>query len=76
VTIQVTDESIGQRVKEIRRARKVSQAGLALAMGVMGYHWHQTVIAKIEAGTRSLKLTEAVLLAQVLNVPFQELLKT
>jgi len=38
-----------------------------------GIKWHQTVVAKIEDGTRKIKLMEAYALADMYGIPLEEL---
>ena len=67
-------EAIGQRVRELRELRGLPQQHVAMVMTLTkGYRWHQTVVAKVERGERSLKLSEAVALADILGVPVGEL---
>lgn len=55
-----TDEEIGARVKVRREARRFSQAHIARVMNLKGFKtWNQSTVARVELGTRSLKLTEA-----------------
>lgn len=62
------EQEFSQSVRRARRTREMSQADLAHEMQSAGYPWHQTVVAKIEAGQRSLKLGEAYALARVLEL--------
>ena len=47
----------------------MSQGEVATEMTALGLGWHQTTVAKTEAGTRPLKLVEALGLALVLRLP-------
>jgi hypothetical protein len=40
---------------------------------VYGYSWHQTTVAKVEAGKRPVKLSEAIAVSYVLGVPLTQL---
>lgn len=51
---------IGQLLKEARQAAKLSQAEVAKAMSSKEEVYHQTQIAKIERGARSISLAEAI----------------
>jgi len=65
-----TNRMIGERLKQVRLQRGLSQAGLAEQSGV----FQQQTILKIEKGTRPLRLDEAIRLAQVLGVTVNDLL--
>ncbi|MGE5698046.1 MAG: helix-turn-helix transcriptional regulator [Candidatus Sericytochromatia bacterium] len=58
----------GARVRELRRSRGLSQEDLARALS-----YHQTTIAKLEAGTRPTSVAEAHLLAEILNTDISAL---
>jgi len=53
----------GQRLHEFRKERGWSQQEVADRMAAYGYSWHQTTIAKLEAGVRPLRINELVNLA-------------
>jgi transcriptional regulator with XRE-family HTH domain len=70
----LTDEQVGQRVRELREQRGFSQQHVAMTMTMTrGHRWHQTTQAQTESGQRPLRLTEAVALADVLGVRVDEL---
>lgn len=54
-------------LRDRRRARGWSQAHLAAAMRGLGFSWAQTTVAKIEAATRPVTITEAAALAALLG---------
>lgn len=62
------DEQIGARVRELRREEGLSQAELAELMTDMGVPMQQQTILKIEKGSRSLRMSEAVVMATCLRV--------
>ncbi len=63
------DRAFGARVREVRERRGLSQHQVSLEMQVFhGFPWHQTTVAKTEAGERPIKLAEAVALADALDV--------
>ena len=75
VTVARTPEQVaGERIREIRIARHLTQAALAKAMQALGYSWIQTTVAKTEAAERPLRLNEATDLAGVLGVDVSYLL--
>ena len=51
------------------------QSHIALVLKLLyGHQWHQTTVAKVEAGERPVKLTEAVAVSYVLGVPLDQLI--
>lgn len=61
------DEQYGGLLKSGRCAAGVSQDDLANALQVAGFHWNQSTVSKVEAGTRPVKLAEAVFIADLLG---------
>jgi len=51
-----------------------SQTELAERMAARGHRWHQATVFKVEDGRRPVRLTEAVALAAVLDVPLTDLI--
>jgi transcriptional regulator with XRE-family HTH domain len=68
------EQVAGERIREIRTARHLTQAALAKAMQALGYNWLQTTVAKTEAAERPLRLNEATALAGVLGIETEYLL--
>jgi transcriptional regulator with XRE-family HTH domain len=67
----LVDRAFGRALATARDERGLSQDGLALAMG-----WkNRSTVAKIEAGRRPVSLSEAHLLAQILEMRLADLLK-
>lgn len=62
----------GRRVKELRKAAGLTQAELAERLGRWGKSYHQTTVAKLEAGTRPTNLDELMPLAVALGVSQRE----
>jgi transcriptional regulator with XRE-family HTH domain len=63
----------GLRVREFRKAKGMSQEGLAEALSLSGRSYHQTTIAKLESGSRPTSIEELYLLAVILDVPATDL---
>ena len=63
------EKMFGQRVREWRKARNWSQEYLAEELNLHGFDMHQTTVAKIERGTRPLRVSEAVAIASIFSVP-------
>lgn len=73
--VMVTDEAIGMNVKRLRRELGLSQAELCTRLAEAGMDGvYTTTITKIEAGTRTIRLREAPLLAEALETSVSELL--
>lgn len=65
------DRLVGSNVQTYRKSRGLSQADLAAAISTPQEGVHQQTILKIEKGTRPLKLSEAVRIAEALEItPF------
>ncbi|MFV9459224.1 MULTISPECIES: helix-turn-helix transcriptional regulator [Rhodococcus] len=63
-----------KRIKAERMARRWSQEDLAKRLAERGLTAHPTTIAKIEAGTRAIKLDEAAELAALFDISLDALL--
>lgn len=61
------EREVGAQVRRAREQARLSQRELADAATAAGLSWHQTTVAKVEAGDRPLRLTEAAVLARVLG---------
>lgn len=63
-------EALGLYIRNNRESAGLSQSQLAQHMSnAMGNKMYQTTIGRIENGERSLSLTEAVVIADILNIP-------
>ncbi len=60
---------IGRKVKLLREERGWSQSELATRLRELGLDLHQTTVAKMEAGRRPLRVSEAVAIAQAMKLP-------
>lgn len=63
------EKSFGDNVRHWRRERNWSQEELADKLRSEGFDLHQTSVAKIERGTRPLRVAEAAALATIFRVP-------
>jgi transcriptional regulator with XRE-family HTH domain len=69
------DSRFGERLKDERGHRRLTQPQLAKLLAEKGIKpMHATTIAKIEAGTRSVRINEAVGIADLLGVSLDSLL--
>lgn len=70
-----TDQRFGERVKDERETRAWSQADMAKMLVDKGIKpMHPTTVAKIEAGDRSVRINEAVGIADLFGVSVDSLL--
>jgi len=56
-------------MRELRTSADMAQAALAEEMARRGFRWHQTTVARIEAGTQELDISEATAIAEIFAVP-------
>jgi transcriptional regulator with XRE-family HTH domain len=63
------EASFGNKVRQWRQARSWSQEDLANKLRGQGFDMHQTTVAKIERGTRPLRVAEAAAIANIFRVP-------
>lgn len=70
------DSQVGANIREIRTARGMTQAQLAEMVSKQGITFRQQTVVKIEAGQRPLRLREADVVANALDVDLASLLDT
>jgi transcriptional regulator with XRE-family HTH domain len=63
------EKHFGEKVRQWRRQRNWSQEEVADMLRAQGFDMHQTTVAKIERGTRPLRVAEAVAIATIFRVP-------
>lgn len=63
------EKNFGDNVRHWRRERNWSQEELADKLRSEGFDLHQTSVAKIERGTRPLRVAEAAAIATIFRVP-------
>lgn len=63
------------QMKDQREARGWSQTEFAKRLSARGLPFHQTTIQRIETGRRPLKLTESIIIAEVLGTKFETMLR-
>jgi len=75
-SIAEADSRFGRRMRSVREQRGLSQQALvAMLCGLGITHWHQTTVGKVEAGTRPVRLAEAMAVAQLFDMTLDELLE-
>ncbi|MEV7827320.1 helix-turn-helix domain-containing protein [Microbacterium enclense] len=68
------DKTIGQNVRRFRERAGLSQAELAVHLNRAGAtSFHQTTVARVEKGERSLRAAEMVALAQIFETSMDQL---
>ncbi|MBM0125612.1 helix-turn-helix domain-containing protein [Pimelobacter simplex] len=70
---ETAERRLGVRLRREREARGWSQQEVANRLGDRGISLHMSAIAKIEAGSRTVRLNEAVALAEVFDMKVEEL---
>lgn len=63
------EKRFGEVVRGWRQDRNWSQEDVAEKLRHQGFEMHQTTVAKIERGTRPLRVAEATALAEVFDMP-------
>ena len=70
------DRRFSQTLVATRRAYGFTQAQLAESMSLFGFKWSQATVHKIEAGIRTLTLSEGIWLARLVKSTVDELFET
>lgn len=63
------EPEFGRLVRESRQTAKLSQADVSAALARRGLSLDGSAISRIESGDRSVRLSEAALIAEVLEIP-------
>jgi len=72
---QLIEKKIGQNIRSLREKAGLTQEQLATKLQLEGCDITRSAVAKIEVGQRHLYPDEIVLIKQILNVSFDEILK-
>jgi transcriptional regulator with XRE-family HTH domain len=67
---ELLEQHVGQQIRERRQAAKLSQAELASRVTAKGYPVQQSTVAKMELGTRPIRIAELYVFALALEVPW------
>lgn len=71
------DTTFGKNVRAIRTAKKINMTELAQKVAELGnLKFYPSTMQRIEEGVRPARLTEALTIANVLNVPLEQLTET
>ena len=69
------EKRIGQNIRAIREEKGMTQDRLAAKLQIRGCDITRSAVAKIEVGQRHLYPDELILIKEILNVSYEELLK-
>lgn len=69
-----TEYKIGQNIRKIRESRKMTQDMLAAKLQLAGCDITRSAVAKIEVGQRHLYPDEIILITQILNTSYEDIL--
>jgi transcriptional regulator with XRE-family HTH domain len=69
------DRRFAENFRRERERLGKSQQMIVLDLAGHGLSWHQTTVAKVEAGTRRVNLTEALALSNSLGMTLEDLLE-
>ncbi|MBO5261649.1 MAG: helix-turn-helix transcriptional regulator [Clostridia bacterium] len=69
------EKRIGQNIKCLRESKGFTQERLAAKLQLHGCDITRSALAKIEVGQRHLYVDELILIKEILNVKYEELLK-
>lgn len=69
------DKRVGKNIREIRKAKELTQDELAARLQVLECDISRTAVAKIETGKRHIYLYELYAISKALGTGFEELLK-
>ena len=70
-----TEKKIGKNIKALREKAGITQDLLAAKLQLNGCDITRSAIAKIEVGQRHVYPDEIILIKQILNVEFEDILK-
>ena len=65
--------TIGEKIKELRKKRKLTQKELAIQLQLLGYEFNDLTILRIEQQTRFVSDIELLALSSFFNVDMKDL---
>ena len=68
------EKAIGKNIRRIREKANLTQEQLSARLQILGCDVTRSALAKIEVGQRHIYIDEIMLLKDILNVSFEELL--
>ncbi len=72
---KAVEKRIGKSIRAIRESKGMTQDQLAAKLQLRGCDITRSAVAKIEVGQRHLYIDEAILIKEIFNVTFEELVK-
>ncbi|ORI15791.1 helix-turn-helix transcriptional regulator [Rhodococcus sp. 1168] len=70
------EREVGKKIETLRVAAGLGQRDLSDGLREAGVNWSQGTLSRVENGSRPIRFTEAVRLAEILKVPIAELQPT
>jgi transcriptional regulator with XRE-family HTH domain len=67
--------SIGSKIREIRKAKKIGQTELAIRLQLRGIDMTRETLVKIESGKQHIYATQLIGIKEILDTSYDELLK-
>ena len=68
------EKAVGKRIRNIRERKKMTQEELSVKLQLMGCDITRSALAKMEVGQRHIYLDEIMLIKEILNVSYEDLL--
>ena len=68
------EKKVGQRIRELREKIGMTQEMLSIKLQIRGCDITRSAVAKIEVGQRHLYPDELILIKEILNVSFDDIL--
>lgn len=70
------DITLGQNLRDIRKARKLTQEQVVTKMQLLGFDISRSIYSQIECGTYNIKITELIALKQIYDVEIDDFFKS
>ena len=72
----IVEKRVGKRIRDIRESRGMTQEALAAQLQLRGCDITRSAVAKIEVGQRHLYADELILIKEILETTFDDILTT
>ena len=70
----IIEKKVGQNIRKLREQTKMTQETLSARLQVNGCDVTRSALAKIEVGQRHLYVDELILIKEILQVSYEEIL--
>ena len=70
----IVEKRVGKRIRDIRESRDMTQETLAAKLQLRGCDITRSAVAKIEVGQRHLYVDELILIKEILDTTFDDIL--